>query len=493
MRFKMSLSATVGLGLMMLVGCTANPPVSTSVAVPRYRGQEVVLLVPKSLNLPSIWEILIQEWSSQSGATARFVEYEADVDGGETDQDTLKRELQQEASGGCLVLLPFNRLCDVQSSLSPLISREGEFDAKDIFKGLRERVLTREQKLVANPIAAPVLNCYFRSDLLRAAKKTAPETWDDYEELVTSLEQWAPGLAAVEPLSANSRVTTFFARSLAYCKHPENYSVWFDLETGKPTLDTPGFERALEVASRTWKRLSADSRSFTPAECRQAVLTGKAAIALAFEPSEAELKARTGDESAPKADRIEGIEIGVCRLPGSRNVYNRNSKKWDSISTKAVHSPALCGFAGLASAVVVGKDQSNDCAAMNLLATLSTNDVFDRAFRSLPKSVCRESQFNFGSAWYGPELAAEEASQYCDAVAQGLRESQVVFELPVPGRDEFRRAASAALEPLLQGDVDHKHALAAMQKSFEEIVERLGADNVRDAQRKGLGLSPLKR
>ena len=94
-------------------------------------------------------------------------------------------------------------------------------------------------------------------------------------------------------------------------------------------------------------------------------------------------------------------------------------------------------------------------------------------------------------AWFGPELSVEEASQYADAVAQSLRDTQIVFELPVSGADEFRQAASVRLEAALSSDTSDEEILNAMQKDFEAIVERRGQDTVRDSQRRGLGMFPV--
>ena len=220
------------------------------------------------------------------------------------------------------------------------------------------------------------------------------------------------------------------------------------------------------------------------------LLTGNAAMALTFEPLSSELVARSQSEEDSKVQRIEGIEIGVCRLPGSRRVFNRNSKKWDTIPAGTIHAPALCGFAGLAMGVTLPPKREQESAALDLLINLSTTSLFDEAFASLPKGPGRESQLSFAPNWFGPELSSEEASQYADAVSQSLRDMQLVYELPVIGDEEFRQAASTALEPLIRGEADSEQTSNAMQHAFELIVERLGPDAVRDSYRRGLGLSP---
>ncbi len=477
------LGALSFIALVGLVGCSSSTPGTNSVVSRPFRGQEVELAVPKSLNLPAKWEVLIQEWSSQSGATARFVEYDATA--------TISGKTLAETSPHSTTLLfPLKQLCEIDSFLAPLTAVGSEFDGRDLFKGLRERVLWRERQVIANPISVPVLVCYYRNDLLKAARRKAPETWDEYHELVTSLESWAPGLVAVEPLGPESRATTFFARSLAFCKHPENYSVWFDVDTAKPTLNTPGFAKALDTAQQTWSKLPPEVATFSPADCRRLMLTGKAAIALSFEPSEGDLSGTSPTDPSKAVQRIDGIELGICRIPGSRAVYNRNSKKWDTMPAKGVHAPALCGFAGLASGVILPPNHKGEVAGINLIVNLSSPETFDQAFATLPKSPSRESQLPQAPTWYGPELSTEEGSRYCDAVAQSLRDTQLVFELPLTGADEFRQAASAALEPLLQGTANAEQTMNTLQSSFETIVEKRGWEAVRDSHRRGLGLSP---
>ena len=476
--------ASLAFFVLFLVGCpSSTPPSGTKQAEQPFRGSELEVVAPQSLNLPVYWEVMLQEWSSQTGASTKFVEFD-------TNDVFLKETAVKPESGGRLVLFPFRDFCRFETQLTPLSAFDTRLESREIFKGLRERSLSRERELIAIPVSAPVLVCYFRSDLLRSARRKAPETWSDYLELIETLDTWAPGLTAVEPLAPEFRATTFFAKSLAFCKHPENYSVWFDIDTAKPTLNSPGFIEALETARRTWSKLPPEVATYSPADCRRMLLTGKAAMALAYEPLSSDLIARSQSDESSKVQRMDGIEIGVCRLPGSRRVFNRNSKKWDTMAAGTIHAPALCGFAGLAVGVTLPDKRDQGAAAVDLLVNLSTSSLFDEAFASLPKGPCRESQLTLAPNWFGPELSSEEASQYADAVAQSLRDMQLVYELPVIGAEEFRQAAAAALEPLIRGEADSEQTSQAMQHAFELIVERLGTDAVRDSHRRGLGLSP---
>jgi len=463
--------------LLAVAGCPApEAPKNTTVAPP-YRGQEVELIVPAAMQLTALWDVVLNEWTIKTGATIRWTEYS------EKDPAAIAKALEAPApTGGRVVLFPLRQLPELDRHLAPLDSATcPNLDSKDIFKGLRDRIVTRNRTLIAVPVTAPVLLCYYRSDLLQKAGLKPPETWEDYQKLIDALPTWAPGLSAVEPLSPEFRSTLFFARSVAFAKHPENYSVWFDLDSGAPLLDTAGFQEALTVAHRAWKSMPATIAQLSPAECRSQVLQGKAALAIGVEPV---TRRKSGE-----MERAEGIEIGICRLPGSRRVYNPNSRHWDATGA-IVHAPALCGFDG--SALGIGKPATGSPDAAGNLLTVLAGEQFENNWASLPKSVCRESQVSFAASWHETGLMIEESSQGVDETAQSLRDVQLVADLPIEGAQEFRKAVELSLGKVVTGDMDPDTAIQAMQADFKEILSRRPANFIRSAYRKGLGLPVLE-
>lgn len=463
-----SVALVFALSIVLLCGCpnsrTANPK---SVGA-SYKGQEVELVVPASMQLPALWEVTLQEWMTQTGATVRWSEYGAEP-------NALNQKLAgQAAAGGRVVLFPLRDLTELDAQLAP-VPAGTNLDLKDLLKGLRDRVVSRNRTPIAIPASAPVFLCYYRADLLRQAGMKPPETWEDYQRLVDSLEKWAPGLPAVEPLAPDHRAAFFFARSLAHAKHPENYSVWFDLETGKPQFETAGFQEAIETASRAWKKMPASIAELTPLQCRNQIIAGKAALAIGIEPT------------MPTKDvvRADAIEIGVCRLPGTRRAYNTNSKRWDSQA--ATHAPALCGFDGMAIGIAATDSGKGTDAAWNLLTTLA-GDQFEANWSSLPKSVCRESQVANAANWNESGLTAEESSRAVDATALSLRDNQVVAELPIANSERYRQATADIVGKLVKNDVDAAAAMQQLQEAFSKIADEAGAESIRTQYRRGLGL-----
>src|SRR5579863_5687200 len=215
----------------------------------------------------------------------------------------------------------------------------------DIFAGLRERVLSIGGAPTLLPLSCPILTCYLRRDLLDKAGLKAPETWQEYQSLIDSLPKWAPGLTIAEPWSQDFRATTFLWRAVSRVKNGGSFSVFFDIDTGDPLIDSEGFVRALTEAVASVSKMSADAKTLTPAECRRLILTGKAAMALAFEP---------GRVDEPPVERMKGITLSFVRAPGSRQVYRRQSNTWETPAEQGLNYVTLAPFGGLAVGVSKG-------------------------------------------------------------------------------------------------------------------------------------------
>lgn len=463
----------LAVNCFLICGCPDKPADVKQPTTSSFKGQEVELVVPQNLQLPALWEVPLQEWMTQTGATIRWSEYDP------KSASLAKNLAEPTPPGGRVVLFPLQQLSELDGLLAPL-PVAGGVDLNDVFKGLRDRVVSRNRAAVAVPVAAPVFLCYYRADLLRKAGLKPPETWDDYQALLDGIETWAPGLQAVEPLAPNYRASILFARSLSYVKHPENYSVWFDLESGQPTLETPGFQTAIEAAHAAWKKMPTTTIELTPIQCRNQIIEGKAALAIGMEPT----------VSVKDIVRSEAIEVGISRLPGSRRVYNTNSKRWDSVPTSTIHAPTIVGLDGWAISIASADGGKGADAAVHLLTAL-VGDQFESNWALLPKTPCRESQVTTSASWHETGLSLEEASKAVDATAQMLRDSQVVADLPIPDSAQFRDATNVVVARLLANELDAAAAVHQLQADFAKIVSDRGAQAIRTDYRRGLGLPVL--
>ncbi len=455
-----------------MTGCRPKQSV-TPVELP-LQGQTVELVVPVELSLPELWQPLIDEWRAQTGADVIWSEYPA-----ASPPWTAAEKPATATNGGRIVVSSLRDLAEAESAgfLTPLSQDVlTAIEQQDLFSGLKEAVLSRQKKLIALPVSAPVLLCYYRKDLLEAAGRTPPATWDEYQALLDDLPNWAPGLTALEPAGSAFRANLFLARSAAFARHPQNYSIWFDIQNGLPLFDSPAFEKALAVAKQAWAKMPAEIWKYRPADCRSELLRGKAALVLAFEPSSAYPQEKTLDGVAS-----EQVAIGVCQLPGSREVFQRDFHRWEPVPADETQQPGFVGFSGL---VIGAFAESPRAAAWNLLTTISGR--LDAAFAERPRSVCRESESlsGFGSA----ELSTEANSLVTDATAQTLRSRNLACDFNVPGGDEIR---SIIAEELANLDREPAAILAAIQSRLITATEGQ-REEIRDAYRRSVGLAPLK-
>lgn len=459
----------------LLAGCQPSAQKSVPASLP-LTGQTVEVIVPASLGLKDQWEPLLQEWRAQTGGDISWDEVEDDFF-----SRRLHLETHEKANGGRLILLGIGEVADAAATgwLTPFPPAVANvIDNKDIFAGLKDAALSREKKLVAAPVSAPVMLCYYRKDLLDTAGLKPPRTWNEYQQLLEQLPRWAPGLAALEPCGPEFRASLFLARSTAFARHPQNYSVWFDIQTGEPLFGSPAFERALDTARSAWKQMPNEIWQLSAADCRRELLAGRAAMVLCYEPSSA--YPQTASNAPPAAETP--LPIGVTQLPGSTSVYQSGAKRWET--TSEVHQPGLVGFSGLVMAVHADDDRA---AAWNLLQTLI--ERIDVAFAERPRSICWESEANT-LLLDTSEFTPETTSQIADATAETLRRRDVTFDLAIPGASLIRQAISAELAAAQDESKSTAEILAAIQQRVATMTASRRVP-LRDDYRRSVGLGPV--
>lgn len=478
--------------LLFLAGCWGDStPVKPPETLP-FTGQQIRLGVPADKGFRTAWEAPLNEWAAQSGAKYTLTEFPPAARAEDftwlsgADRQTLAIFPLEQAgpliAAGELAVIP-----------PALVGNDDDgVDWRDLFGGLAEKLAARKGEPLFVPLSCPVLVCYYRHDLLTAAGLNPPQTWDDYQQLLEKLESWAAGLTALEPWSEDFRATMFLARSLAFAQHPSHFSLFFDIETGDPLINSPGFVRGLKVARASIEKMPEAVLTYGPADCRDAILRGRAALALAFETAGDGALPSSDPSASGAADRPGGMTIGFARLPGSRETYNPTRRAWEPPADKGTHQVTLCGFAGLAIAASSRNSPVETAAAWNALAKVR-GQTFASGFPAGIVGLCRESQLQNPAGAVGGDLDGDEAAACAAAIAQSLRDARLVAELPVPGRAEFLTALAKAVTPALAGTQSPEEALTEAADAWRMILDKLGKEQIRDAYRVNIGLSPLAR
>ena len=504
------------VSVIVSAGCNGRRDSET--ASRPFDGQHVKVAFPAGAGFQQTLRPVLDEWTAQTGADGLLFPYVLKL------ADRLPAQLFGRSDGQltpgepAVVILPLTCLSELSADGLLLPIPRSRLSAEhlnwlDFLGGLRERAASMGGRPTAIPLSCPVLVCYYRADLLEKSGLSLPRTWEEYQHLQQTLDEWAPGMTTVEPWNVDWRATMYLARAVSYAAHPGNYSLFFDIISGQPLIETPGFLRALEESQHSLARMPADVKQYTPADCRREFLAGRAAMAITVEPGSFDGSFSFGPGWTPgpgrtpspgrtdpgarspvrdtsrTAARQTSIRVTVARLPGCIKVFNRTSGTWESPRDRLLNRPTLV-FGGLV-AGVVGTGEAIP-AAWNLLETM-TGDQLAKAFSPTTLSPCRMSQMTDTRTQIAAGLKGAEQQRTVAVVAESLRNPRLIVELPIVARERFRTALTAGLSRALDGSSGAAESLATVAAKWQALSKQMGNDQVVDSYRRALGLSPRRK
>jgi multiple sugar transport system substrate-binding protein len=454
---RRSLRALALLLALTIPGCSPGEGTKSS-GGPVYGGLSLTVVVPSKEFLEA-WDQPSRDWAAETGATVSVYD-------GPSAPPT---------SAGSVIVVPLERLPDLLVEIEPAEIPESllgdtQLAWNDLLPGLRDHLGIRMRRPMLLPVAAPVLVCGFRQDLLEQAGRKPPSTWDEYDHLVRTVNEWAPGLVAVEPRHTDGRATLLAARALGGAMPPGQLGVYFDPETMSPRVGAPPFVRALTDLAALSAALDPKSSEMTAGDCLEALTSGKAAIALCTVRGDGGRRATTSGTA---------LAIGLSALPGSRSVYDATSGAWTDIADGGVNRPSLVGPGTVVAVVVAGPAPKVEAswALMHKLAVSEQGQLLPASVRS----PVRESQLDRVDLFCPTSLGGQSARRALAAIAISLRSAAVCLELPLPQSGAYRYELSQAVTRVLGGQATPDAALADVAKSWET---RLGEPVMRDATRR---------
>ena len=479
--FRIERILTVCCLLVACCGCGEDDKPPTVEPAP-FEGVRLQIAVPAGYDLRTSWQLELDEWSTRTGATYELHEYERTNGSAAGNERTRPNTDAEDAT---LVVFPITEIATRQ--LAPISKEMLSADNlyfSDLFTGLRDGPASVAGKPTLLPISAPVLVYYYRRDVFDDAGLSPPETWEQHLKLLGELD--ARELVSVSPWNEEFRTTMFLARAVSYAKHPHQYSLFFDVETGAPLIDGPGFVRALnetrEAIDLMKKRT--DVLTLSPADCRQMLLSGKAVAAISFET----------ETKKSEVERPASANIGCVRLPGNPTAYNRSTAEWETLRDEPINRCTLTAFDGLCAGVSADASQLEQRAAWELLVQIAVETrKLTHVFPPQTRSLCRESQLSMPDLWTTEDLSSDEADQVVKAIAASLRDTRLVAELPVAGRTRFRAALSSGIGRFLADEATAEDSLKQVADEWRIISADIGAETVLNSYRSSIGLSPRRK
>ncbi len=376
------------------------------------------------------------------------------------------------------------------------------------------------EQTFAVPFGSPVFVLMYRRDLFERYHLQPPRDWAEYQRIATAIDEHTKeaGLqtALIEPLAAGWAGKTLLARAAAYAKHRDYYAALFDKDTMAPLIDSPPFVRALEELIAATKGNEPMSSGASPADAREAVLSGRAAMAITW-PTAAK------DASSPRSAGRDGyvdrqtksdrLTVGFAELPSSTQSFNPKTKTWENVQTgddagsiwkeeaqnpnesaRASASLArqnipLLSISGRVGSVTT-ESQSPEFA-FELLCWLSGDKWSAQICPASPATTLfRRAHLEKPGQWVEPEIAPRAAKQYAEIVATSRSRRQWITCPRIPGAAEYMAALDDAVREAIEGKESAAESLAAAAKRWQETTTKLGVASQRSAYVRSLGLEP---
>jgi multiple sugar transport system substrate-binding protein len=326
------------------VGAMCLSPTKKNVASGEFKGVELTFLGLNNQNLHNfLFRGFLKPWEAYTGAKINWIDLA---------QADYNARLQQSIATGTVDFdiiemgAPFEGdVCGkgLASEMPGWVKDQIEMD--DYVGYLKAPVGTWEGKTYRISIDGDCHNFNYRTDYfidadLAAAWKAeghkgaweVPTTWQKVQEVTKFLKGKKVGgfdaYGYLDPLKGWGGFGFYFlgSRATAYAKHPDDPAWLFDPDTMKPRVNNPAWVRAIQDVLDVLPDQPADQINADPGTTGfQQFLAGTGSMLSWW--GDIGSNAKTSDTS------VVGESIGFSILPGSDDVYNSKTGKWDTLSS----------------------------------------------------------------------------------------------------------------------------------------------------------------
>ena len=355
--------------------------------------------------------------------------------------------------------------------------------------------------MVANDHDGQVM--YYRRDLLadpqhRAAFQKAfgyplavPATWDQVRDVAEYFNgkdlngDGEPDHGMVLSLKVGAQgMFHFMSLSAPFVIGPANPRLyWFDPQTMKPLLDSPGHVRALTMLVDLVKFGPKEMLNWDLGSSWDHFLAGRAALTLTW--------GDLGALAQQPGSRVRG-KVGSVQLPGTHEYYDVSRQKW----VKPERPNRVGNTTGGSWAGVISRFSKAPAATYYLLALMASEpksrvyaargwDGIDpgRRYHLLPPAGTGRLEDYLKAGWDSADVR-DFLQAYDGTFSNPL---QLPY-LRIPGAFSYWQLLDLHLAAAATGQLSPQAALKAASVDFEEITVRLGRNAQRSAYRASLGL-----
>jgi multiple sugar transport system substrate-binding protein len=469
-----------------------------------FAGQRVTVLAVNSMPIGRPFDELKEEFEAATGATLEIVHMPNEELFANLISDVTNRVGRFDAAVagawwlGELVagdyIIPYDRFYG-----DPRFPR---WSIDDVLPAPRSLLEYEGHKyMVANDHDGQVM--YYRRDLLASPVHQAafqqkyghalrvPATWTEFREVAEYFNgkdlngDGEPDHGVVLPLKVGAQgMFHFMSLSASFVIGPANPRLyWFDPQTMRPLVDSPGHVRALQTLVDLVKYGPREMVNWDLGRGWDHFLAGRAALAMTW--------GDLGALAQQPGSTVRG-KVGSAPLPGTHEYYAAAQQQWvRSAAVNRVGNTTGGSWAG-----VISRYSKVPEATYYLLALMATReksvvyaargwDGIDpgRRFHFLPPEGTGRLDDYLKAGWNEADVR-----DYLHAYHETFSNPLQFPYLRIPGAYSYWQALDLHLAEAAAGQLGPAAALKAAAVDFEEITVRLGRERQKKAYRSSLGL-----
>ncbi len=481
------------------VGELCLGPTKANVKAGEFKGVELTFMGLNNQNLHDfLFRGFLKPWEAYTGAKITWIDLA---------QADYNPRLQQAIATGTVDFdilemgAPFEGdVCGkgLTSEMPDWVKKQIDFD--DYVNYLKPPVGTWNGKIYRVTIDGDTHNFNYRTDyfadkdLAKAWKDEGhkgewgvPKTWQQVQEVTKFLKgKKIGGQDAYGYLDAPKPWGGFGfyflgSRATAYVKHPDDKAWLFDVDTMKPRINNPGWVRAIQdeidaLPSEPPNQINADPNTTG----FQQFLGGTGSMVTWW--GDIGSNAKTNDAS------VVGDVCGFSILPGSDDVYNTKTGKWEKLATGPNFAPNLAYLGwGIYVMARVDGDTAKHKAAWSAAAHLGGKDlaIWTAAYPS-GFQCYRNSQHDIDE-WVAAGYDRAFITNYLASQFNSYNHPNGAIEPRIPGIFQYYSLAEDELAKIFAGQIDAQKGADNIAAAWEKLTDQLGRERQIELYKASLG------
>jgi multiple sugar transport system substrate-binding protein len=271
------------------------------------------------------------------------------------------------------------------------------------------------------------------------------------------------------------------SRATAYAKHPDDKAWLFDADM-KPRINNPAWVRTIQDVIDALPSEPADQLNADPGTTAfQQFLAGTGSMLAWW--GDVGSNAKTSDSS------VIGDTCGFSILPGSDDVYNAKTGKWDTLASGPNYAPnmAYLGW-GIYVMARVDADPKKQKAAWSAAAHLGGKDIslWTSAYPSGMQPY-RNSHFNIPE-WVAAGYDEAFITSYLDSEKNSYNHPNAAIEPRIPGIFQYYSVAEDELSKIFAGQMTAQQGADNIAAAWDKLTDQIGREKQVALYKASLGL-----